>query len=421
MEFQRFTLDNGLRIIGVPMPGIRTASLGLWVDSGSIYETKRQNGISHFIEHMLFKGTYKRSAKQIAQEMDAVGGLLNAFTDVENTCFYTRVLTEHVPLAMDMISDLVLNSRLDPEDIEKEKGVVLEEISMAEDTPDDLVFELLNQAQFPSSRLSRPVLGSARNVKGFTREDITDYMAGRYRPEGAVLAVAGNYDWDAFIGQANSMYGSWQPLGKKRPVFGAPKANPMILRKGKDIEQIHICIGFPGPKTGDKNNYAWSILSSILGGSQSSRLFQSIREERGLAYSVYSSIGSTLPAGMFFLYAGASPNNAGEVVKLLNGEIRLIAEKGVTPQEFEMAKQQTLSQLIMGMELSSARMKLAGRRLLMLNQTLSLEEMSAGFKKVTLDEVNSIAAGLASAPRSAALVGAGVDKVSDGLLKGEAC
>ena len=374
MEFQRFTLDNGLRIIGVPMPGIRTASLGLWVDSGSIYETKQQNGISHFIEHMLFKGTYKRTARQIAQEMDAVGGLLNAFTDVENTCFYTRVLTEHIPLAMDMISDLVLSSRLDPEDIEKEKGVVLEEISMAEDTPDDLVFELLNQAQFPSSRLSRPVLGSARNVKSFSREDITDYMSRRYRPEGAVLAIAGNYNWDVFIAQANSLYGAWQPLGKKRPAFSAPKAEPRILRKGKDIEQIHICIGFPGPKTGDKNNYA-----------------------------------------------GASPSNADEVVKLLNAEIRLIAEKGVTPQEFEMAKQQTLSQLIMGMELSSARMKLAGRRLLMLGQTLSLEEMSAGFKSVTLSEVNSLAADLASAPRSAALVGAGVDRVSDELLKGEIC
>ena len=421
MEFQRHTLANGLRIIGVPMPGIRTASLGLWVDSGSIYETKAQNGISHFIEHMLFKGTYKRTAKQIAQEMDAVGGLLNAFTDVENTCFYTRVLSEHIPLAMDMISDLVLNSRLDPDDIEKEKGVVLEEISMAEDTPDDLVFELLNQAQFPASRLSRPVLGSARNVKSFTRDDIAGYMSRRYRPEGAVLAIAGNYDWDTFIAQASDLYGEWRPLGKKRPAFSAPKAAPRILRKSKDIEQIHICIGFPGPKAGEKSNYAWSILSSILGGSQSSRLFQSIREERGLAYSVYSSIGSTLSAGMFFVYAGASPNNSGEVVKVINDEINQIASKGVTSQEFEMAKQQTLSQLIMGMELSSSRMKLAGRRLLMLDQTLSLEEMSSGFKRVTLEEVNSLAAGLASAPRSAALVGAGVDGVSDCLLRDESC
>ena len=216
MAFDLKTLPNGLRIIGEHMPGYRSVAVGLWVESGSQYETPSENGISHFIEHMLFKGTEKRSARDIAEEMDAVGGQLNAFTSKECTCFYAKVVDEHLPLAMDVISDLVLSSRLDPADIEREKGVVIEEINMAEDTPEDLVFELLMLAHYGDQPVARPILGTEASVSALTRERITDYMRRMYRPECAVLALAGNYNWNEVVRQAQTLYGGWQPTGAPR-------------------------------------------------------------------------------------------------------------------------------------------------------------------------------------------------------------
>ncbi len=419
MEFQTSTLSNGLRVIGVPMPMFHSVSVGLWVDSGSIYETPEENGISHFIEHMLFKGTARRTARQIAEEMDAVGGLLNAFTDVENTCFHTRVISEHLPLAMDMIADLALNSRLDPGDIAREKGVVLEEINMAEDTPDDLVFELATKAHFGLQRISQPVLGTAANVNGFTREAIAAYMSRRYRPDGAVLALAGGYDWDQVLRQAGELYGSWQPSGVPRPGFTVEAHAPGVLRSVKDIEQTHLCLSFPCPSADSRETYPFGILSTILGGSMSSRLFQTIREERGLAYSVYTSSNTTLVSGLCSVYAGTSPENAAEVVRLAHDEIVKLARRGVSSKEFTQAREQVLSSIIMAMESTSSRMRAAGHRLLMLNNTKTADELIAQIKAITIDEVNALAAGLETAPRSAAAVGAGVEELSDELLLGK--
>ncbi len=419
MEFQTHTLANGLRIIGVPMPAFRSVSVGLWVDSGSIYETPEENGVSHFIEHMLFKGTYRRSARQIAEEMDAVGGLLNAFTDVENTCFHTRVIAEHLPLAMDMIADLVLHSRLDPEDIEREKGVVLEEISMAEDTPDDLVFELATQAHYGLQPISQPVLGSAENVSGFTRETITGYMARRYRPQGAVLALAGGYDWKSVVALAGELFGNWQGPNEARPEISVLPHTPGVLKCEKDIEQTHICLNFPCPRDGTKETFAYGMLSSVLGGASSSRLFQTIREEKGLAYNVYISSNTTMHSGLASVYAGTSPENAREVVRLAIEQMRRLGTEGVSEKEFLQAREQMLSSLIMSLESPSSRMRYTGRRLLMKGDTMDSETLIEKIRAVRIEEVNELAKDLVNAPFSAAVVGADAQALTDEALLGK--
>lgn len=306
MAFDLKTLPNGLRIIGEHMPGYRSVAVGLWVESGSQYETPSENGISHFIEHMLFKGTEKRSARDIAEEMDAVGGQLNAFTSKECTCFYAKVVDEHLPLAMDVISDLVLSSRLDPADIEREKGVVIEEINMAEDTPEDLVFELLMLAHYGDQPVARPILGTEASVSALTREHITNYMHRMYRPERAVLALAGNYNWNEVVKQAEALYGGWQPTGEKRPVIETNAVAPRVMRRKKDIEQLHLCLGFPSCGIGAADVYPTAVFNSAYGGAMSSRLFQSIREERGMAYSVYSYPNPMSGTGVLAVYAGTS-------------------------------------------------------------------------------------------------------------------
>ncbi|MBR5379000.1 MAG: insulinase family protein [Clostridia bacterium] len=418
-EYQLATLENGLRVVGVPMPSFRSASVGLWIDSGSLYETPEENGISHFIEHMLFKGTYRRSARQIAEEMDAVGGMLNAFTDVETTCFHTRVITQHLPLAMDMIADLVLNSRLDPDDIRREKGVVLEEISMAEDTPDDLVFEQLLQAHYGPQPVSQPVLGSADNVNRFTREDIVKYMSGHYHPDGAVLALAGAYDWDAFLKDAQRLFGAWQPSGTGRPEVKVKPFAPKVIRCEKDIEQIHICMGVDCPPQDTPEARAYRVINTVLGGSMSSRLFQTIREERGLAYSVYSSINSTLINGVFTVYAAANPENAAQVVSLIHETIDRLGKEGVTEKEFVQAREQMLSGLIMGLESPSNRMRAAGYRMLTRGDTVTTDELIEKVNSVKLDDVNEQCRVLAQKKRSAALVGVKMDDLSDSFLQGK--
>ena len=417
MDFDFITLENGLRVIGVPMPMFKTAAVGLWVDSGSVFETAENSGVSHFIEHMLFKGTATRSARRIAEEMDAVGGLLNAFTDRENTCFYTKVVDKHLPLAMDMIADLVLNSVFDEGDIAREKGVVLEEINMSEDTPDDLVFELLTQAHYGVQCVSRPVLGSEETVSALTREAILSYKNRRYRPEGCVLSVAGRYDWNAVVDQTRRLYGAWKNTGLPLKIVETLPYKPEILRREKDIEQVHICLGYNAPSANSPEQYPFSILNTVLGSSMSSRLFQSIREEKGLAYSVYSSVSATESSGLFSIYAGTGPETAEEVVRLINAEVAKL-KSGITEQEFIKAREQTLSSIIMAGESVNGRMQSAGRRMLMHGNTLTPDELTARIEAITPEEVNALAAELTVSPKSAALVGPHTDKIRDSVIAG---
>lgn len=419
MSFYDFTtLDNGLRIIGQHMPALRSVSVGLWVDSGSIYETESEAGISHFIEHMLFKGTEKRTALRLAEEMDMLGGTMNAFTSVENTCFHAKVMDEHLPLAMDMIADIVLHSKLDEKDIKKEKGVVIEEINMNEDTPDDLVFDLIEQAHFGEQPVAKPVLGSEESVKALTRAQIKDYMARRYRPDGAVLALAGAYDWEKVVAQAKELYGSWQPTGEKSPEIRTVSCPKRVIRREKETEQTHICIGYDAPISGSDEKYAFNILNTVIGGGMSSRLFQLIREEKGMAYSVYSSVSTSKDSGLFTLYAGTSPENVKDVTRLMIDECEKIASEGITEKEFNMAKQQTIAQIAMSLESSSGNMLAIGRRMLMSGLTRTPDELIARMKAVTLDEVNALAGKYLTTGRSAAVVGAGTENVADEMILG---
>lgn len=408
--YDQHTLPNGLRIIAEKIPHFRSVSVGLWVGSGSQYETRQQGGISHFIEHMLFKGTKKRTAREIAEAMDAVGGQLNAFTSKECTCFYAKVVDENLPLAMDVITDIVLNSVISTQELEKEKGVILEEISMAEDSPEDLVSELIMVAHFGDQTLARPILGTEESVGGLNRAKLLNYYKKFYRPENAVLALAGNYDWDAFLKLATECLGSWE-RGEFGPSYKTKPAKPQVIRREKEIEQLHLTLGFPGVPQDSDEIYPLSILNSVLGGAMSSRLFQTIREERGLAYTVYSYPASYSDIGIFAIYAGTSLDHAEEVLKLIRQEVDRIVRDGLTMQEFEQARAQLKGSYILGLESTSSRMNALGRRKLLLNAEQTEEEVIAKIDAITYDQVTQLTRKLLSAKPSVSLVGKGAEKL----------
>ena len=411
MVFDQITLPNGLRIVGERIPHFRSVSVGLWVGAGSQYETIPEAGVSHYIEHMVFKGTTSRSARDIAEQMDEVGGQLNAFTSKECTCFYAKVVDEHVRLALDIISDLAARPVFDPVEMEKEKGVVLEEIDMAEDTPEDLVHEMLMLAHFGDQPVSRPILGTADSVKALTREQVLDYWRRMYRPENAVLAVAGSYDWNAIVGLAQEFLGSWEKGRFLRPEFHTNLVEPAFLRREKDIEQANICLGFPGLATGDEMGYECSLFSSVYGGAMSSRLFQKIREEKGLAYSVYSYPNAYTDCGMLSVYAATNPENAQDVCDMIREETARLVRDGLTREEFTKAREQLKSVFILGQESTSARMHAMGRRMLLLGGTRSEDEVIARVNAMDYDCTNQLMRRLLGAKPSCAVVSLGADQM----------
>ncbi len=418
MAFDEFTLSNGLTVVGERMAGCRSLSVGLWVQSGSQYETREENGVSHFLEHMLFKGTARRTARQIAEEMDAVGGQLNAFTAKDCTCFYAKVVDESAPLAIDMLSDLTLCSTLDPAEMEKEKGVVLEEIAMVEDEPEDLVHELVMLAQFGDQPLARNILGTAENVRAFTRDFVSGYKEKMYRPECGVLALSGGYDPDRIKALAEEHFGHWKPGGGKKPEFRLEDCAPRTVRREKDIEQLHICLAYPGVPQGGEMVYPMSILSSILGGAMSSRLFQKIREEKGMAYSVYSFPAFYSGTGTLAVYAGTSPENGPEVLKLIREETEDLLKNGVTEKEFESTRGQMKGSYVLGMEGSSARMNALGRRKLIFGDIQSENDVIAKIDRVKYEDVQE-AIRLSLGGRAAcALVGRGAESLDASGIAG---
>ena len=413
MIFDQKTLSNGLRIIGERIPHFRSVSVGLWLGAGSQFENHAEAGVSHFLEHMVFKGTQKRSARKIAEEMDAVGGQLNAFTAKECTCFYAKVVDEHLPLALDVITDLATGPIFDRGEMEREKGVVLEEISMSEDTPEDLVHEMLMLANYGDQPVARPILGSAERISSFSREDLACYWQRMYRPQNAVLAIAGNYDWQAVQDMAEALLGNWQPDGFEKRPCETHAVPPTLLTREKDIEQVHICLGFPGLVLGDDRNYELSIFNSVFGGAMSSRLFQKIREERGMAYAVYSYPNAYTDAGMLSVYAATNPDSAAEVYAMILEEARRIAAEGMTQAEFAMAREQLKASYILGLESTSARMQSIGRRMLLLNTTRTESETIDRINAIQYDEVNALMAQILTSPHSASLVGRGVEAIAE--------
>jgi predicted Zn-dependent peptidase len=408
--YDQHTQPNGLRIIGERIPHFRSVSVGLWIGSGSQYETRAQGGISHFIEHILFKGTPSRNAREIAEAMDAVGGQLNAFTSKECTCFYAKVVDEYLPLAVDVISDIVLHSKFDADEVEKEKGVVIEEISMAEDSPEDLVSELIMRAQFGDQPLARPILGTEKSVRDFTKTRLVSYYRKLYRPENAVLALAGNYTWKDVKELAERYLGEWAS-GGARPGYITKRAKPTIIRREKDIEQIHLTMGFPGIPQSSDEIYPLSILNSVLGGAMSSRLFQRIREERGLAYTVYSYPASYSDCGLFAIYAGTNSESAAEVLSLIRAETAHILRDGLDNQEFEQARAQLKGSYVLGLESTSSRMNALGRRKLLMDKVQSEAEVIAKIDAITYDSVMDVTRKILGAKPSVALVGKGAESL----------
>ena len=408
--FDQITLPNGLRVVGQRLSQFRSVSVGLWLGVGSQYEQPQQGGVSHFIEHMLFKGTTKRSARQIAQVMDAVGGQLNAFTAKECTCFYAKVVDQHLPLAMDVLSDLVLNATFDQKELDKEKGVVLEEINMAEDAPEDVVSELIMLARYGDQPLARPILGTQETLTAMTRDQVLDYYRSMYRSDNCVLAVAGNYQWDQVLELAQALLGHWMPSGHPLPKYRSAPACPRTLCREKEIEQVHLSLGYPGVAQGSDGLYALAVVNSVFGGAMSSRLFQTIREEKGLAYSVYSYPSSYQDTGVLVVYAGASPQNGEQVLDLIRQEADKLAREGMSQEEFQQAREQLKGGYVLGLESTSSRMNAMGRRLLLMGDTQSEDEVIRRIDSLTYEQVFEAGRQALSAQPALAMVGRGVEQ-----------
>lgn len=383
-------LSNGIRIVTEPMEHLRSVALGVWIHTGTVREAENEAGASHFIEHMLFKGTNTRSAEQIASQMDAVGGNLNAFTSKECTCFYAKVLDENLPLAMEMLADIVRNSVLADQEIEKEKGVVIDEIMMTEDTPEDLVAELSNMLYYADEPFARPILGTKESVRSFSRALLTDYMRRHYVPNQIVIACAGSFDEDRLMQLAQAAFGDMQ--GSAPSIV--PGANALggarETFRVKDMEQVHMTAIYPGFARDTEDQYALAILSNIIGGSMSSRLFQIIREQRGLAYSVYTYPVAYAEGGTFSVYAGTGAGQCCEVLKLMLAELENIRANGVLEEEFIRCKQQLKCSYVLGMESSGAHMNAIGKVALLQNREYNMDDTLNRIECVTIGHINRI-------------------------------
>jgi len=416
--FDQITLPSGLRVVGERLTHVHSCTVGVWVKVGSINESAAENGLSHFIEHMVFKGTKTRTARQISEEMDMVGGQLNAFTSKECTCYYAKVMDNNLPLAVDILSDLALRPVFDQTELSKERGVVLEEIAMVEDTPDDLVHELLAEAQFDGS-LSRPILGPKEQISAYSREDIISFWKKHYHAENMVVSIAGNYDWQQFLEWIGQYFKDFP-----NPSAGENEKKPQQfafrkLSKVKDTEQLHICMGFPGVPAGCDKVYAISIFNNILGGGMSSRLFQRIREELGMAYSIYTYTSGYNSIGSFNLYVGTTPENGETVIREVQEQLRRWKDDPMTEKEFLSAKAQLRSGYVMGLESSSGRMQSIGRSMLLRNELKSPEEILEKIDAVTPEMVLDIAEKILCNEPCAAVVGKNADQILS-LIGGEA-
>jgi predicted Zn-dependent peptidase len=388
----RVVLDNGVRVIGEEIPSVRSVSIGIWIGTGSRYETPSNNGISHFLEHMLFKGTKQLSARDLALVFDGIGGHVNAFTAKEYTCFYAKVLDEHFTTAIETLADMFFDSQFAPEEIEREKKVVIEEIRMYEDTPDELVMDVIAEGVYRDHPLGYTILGLEENLNAFTRQDLFDYVADRYRPENVVIAVAGNIREDVALETIRRLFERpFQSSEAGDSALVAPEFDYRTTIRSKDTEQVHICLAAPGLPAGDERLYALTLLNNALGSAPSSRLFQEIREERGLAYSVFSFHSAYRDCGMFGVYTGTSPDHIDVVMDRIYAICQDVAEHGLTEEELQKGKEQVKSSMMLSLESTSSRMSRLGKNELLLGREIPLDETLAGINAVTSADVQAIA------------------------------
>ncbi len=396
--FEKTVLDNGIRIVTHDMPDHRSVSLGIWVENGSRHESAAENGISHFIEHLLFKGTERRTAAQIAEEMDAVGGVLNAFTAKENTCYYAKVLDENLPLAIDLLTDIFLHSSFETEEIERERAVILQEISQVEDTPDDYVHDLFSLDLFHDHPIGWPICGRGETVSGFQRADLVKFFKTRYRPERVVVAAAGNLRHAALVGEMASRLGGIRAAapenGGALPGDALPAMARGVYPHAKPLEQVHLCLGMAGIHQTHPQRYAGYVLNTLLGGGMSSRLFQEIREKRGKAYSVYSFSSSYKDVGYFGVYAGTSLESTEEVVELIGEELRKLAAGEITEQEIQRTQGQLVGSTMLGLESTDSWMSHIARDEMYFGHAVATDEICRRIRAVSRADVAALAEAL---------------------------
>ncbi len=421
-KITKTVLPGGLRILTEAMPAVRSASVGVWVPAGSRDETPVVAGASHFLEHLLFKGTTTRSALDIASAMDAIGGEFNAFTEKEHTCFYATVLDRDLPLAIDIVTDVVLNATVTAQNVDVERGVVLEEIAMRDDDPADLVHDEFASALFGDVPLGRPILGTIESIAALERRQIAGYYRRRYRPDGMVVAVAGNLDHAAIVKRVRKAFtdrldGSSEPAAPRARghARSTPPIEPIRI-VGDDTEQANVILGMRGLSRHDERRWALGVLSSALGGGMSSRLFQTIREERGLAYSVYTFSGSYADTGLFGVYAGCQPGKADEVLDLIRTQLDRVAQDGLTEAEIARGKGQMRGGIVLGLEDSGSRMTRIGKSELVHGDVLGVDDLIHHVDSVTRDDVVEMAAYLLHQPRCLTVVGPFDQHAFDGAV-----
>lgn len=388
MSVEFHTLSNGFRIVTENMPGLQSASIGIWVMAGGRHERKEQNGIAHFLEHMAFKGTARRSALEIAEAVENVGGYINAYTSREMTAYYARVLKDDVPLALDVLADILLNPVFDPAEIEVERGVILQEIGQALDTPDDVIFDWLQEEAYPDQPIGRTILGPSERVNSFNREDLSGFISQHYGPENMILSAAGSVDHATLVAEAERLFGHL----KASPLIAPAKATFAggERRVVKDLEQVHFALAFEGPSYRSDDIYPAQIFSTAFGGGMSSRLFQEVREKRGLCYTIFAQSGAYGDTGLTTVYAGTSASQIGELAQLTVDELKRSVDQ-MSQAEVDRARAQMKAGLLMGLESPSSRAERLARLVAIWGRVPPLSETLAKIDAVTTDHVQGIA------------------------------
>jgi len=389
--FKKIVLDNGIRVVTERIPSVKSVSIGLWVNVGSRDEDHREHGLSHFLEHMFFKGTRRKSAKELAQEMDGLGGEMNAFTSRETTTFYTKVLDEHLPKAINILSDVFHHSLFEPVEIRKEKKVVLEEIKMVEDDPEELLNDFYLEQVWKKNPLGRSILGTLETVSSIRRDDILSFLEKYYHPSQIVISVAGNFNLPQLSKLLNRAFGRYQNRQDYIPVRTPPAMDTGVYTKKKSLEQIHLCLGIPGVSQTDKDRHAINVLNTVLGGSVSSRLFQEVREERGLVYTIYSYPSYYQDTGLFTVYAGTGVKSARQVIQIILKELKKLRNEGISSKDLRKAKEHLKGSMMLGMESSNNRMGQLAKDELYFSRFFSMSEVLRDIDSVTKDQVFRIA------------------------------
>lgn len=385
---KRYTCQNGVRVVLENNPTVRSVAIGVWIGTGSRHETPDTNGISHFLEHMFFKGTNTRSAREIAESFDRIGGQVNAFTSKEYTCYYAKVLDEHANYALDVLADMFFHSAFDEDELKKEKNVVYEEIKMYEDAPDDIVHDLLSKATYGNHSLGYPILGTEETLSSFNGDSLRQHMDDFYTPDRVVISVAGNVT-EQFIKDVEKWFGTYEAKGKASGI-SEPEFHYEKLTRKKDTEQAHLCLGFKGLKVGDPDIYDLIVLNNVLGGSMSSRLFQDVREDKGLAYSVYSYHSSYEDSGMLTIYGGTGANQLGLLSETIQETLSVLKREGITPKELENSKEQMKGSLMLSLESTNSKMSRNGKNELLLGKHKTMDEIITELNAVSLESVNGL-------------------------------